>query len=82
MRDYGDEHTAPLCYGEPGGGAFPPPGTDICDRLAVTWAGMGEMANAERAEARAEIMRLRGELALCQRCLPMHIAKILYEGSG
>lgn len=82
MRDYGDEHTAPSCYGEPGGGAFPPPGTDICDRLAVTWAGMGEMANAERAEARAEIMRLRGELALCQRCLPAHIAKILYEGSG
>jgi hypothetical protein len=43
---------------------------------------MGEMANAERSEARAEIMRLRAELALCQRCMPAHIAKLLYEGSG
>jgi hypothetical protein len=43
---------------------------------------MGEMANAERAEARAEILRLRADLELCQRCLPAHIAKILYEGSG
>jgi hypothetical protein len=43
---------------------------------------MGEMANAERAEARAEILRLRADLALCQRCLPAHITKILYEGSG
>jgi len=43
---------------------------------------MGEMANAERAEARAEILRLRADLELCQRCLPAHISKILYEGSG
>jgi hypothetical protein len=44
---------------------------DIVDRLGVEWA-----------EARAEILRLRGELALCRRILPAHIERIMYETSG
>jgi hypothetical protein len=55
---------------------------DIVDRLGVEWAAMGSMANVERAEARAEILRLRGELALCRRILPAHIERIMYETSG
>ena len=55
---------------------------DITERLAVQWAAMGSMANAERAEARAEILRLRSELALCRRVLPDRISKLLYDGEG
>jgi hypothetical protein len=55
---------------------------DIVERLAIRWDGMGDMANAERSEARAEILRLRSELALCRRVLPERISKLLYEGEG
>jgi hypothetical protein len=33
--------------------------TDITERLRIAWQGMGDMANAERAEAAAEIDKLR-----------------------
>lgn len=55
---------------------------DIADRLAVPWDGMGIMANAERAEARAEILRLREELERCKRLMPERISRILYETEG
>jgi len=55
---------------------------DIVERLAIHWEGMGDMANTERSEARAEILRLRSELALCRRVLPERISKLLYEGEG
>jgi hypothetical protein len=35
---------------------------DIVARLRIAWEAMGEMGNGERAEAAAEIERLRGML--------------------
>lgn len=58
------------------------PRDDIIDRLAVQWTGMGEMANAERLEARTEIVRLREELDRCRRMMPERISRILYDGEG
>jgi hypothetical protein len=55
---------------------------DIAERLAIRWEAMGDMANHERAEARDEILRLRKELELCRRVLPIRISRLLYEGEG
>lgn len=45
---------------------------DIVNRLRMAWESMGEMANAERAEAADEIEQLREELdaarSECCRC--------------
>jgi hypothetical protein len=43
-------------------GGFAVSDIDIVTRLRMPWEGMGEMANAERAEAADEIERLRGIL--------------------
>lgn len=55
---------------------------DIVERLAILWESMGIMANAERVEARAEILRLREELDRCRRMMPERISRLLYEGRG
>lgn len=55
---------------------------DIVDRLAIPWDGMGIMANAERVEARDEILRLREELDRCRRLMPERTSRLLYEGQG
>ena len=40
---------------------------DIVARLRVPWEAMGDMANAERAEAATEIENLRGERDMARR---------------
>jgi hypothetical protein len=47
---------------------------DIVNRLRIAWESMGDMANAERAEAADEIERLRVERdearrLLCVKCV-------------
>ena len=66
MSDPGDEHRQ----------------LDILERLDVVWYGMGEMALDERREAAREIRALRDEVRRLRAVLPMHIHRILYEGSG
>jgi hypothetical protein len=55
---------------------------DILQRLDLVWDGMGEMALDERREAAREIRALRDEVRRLRAVLPMHIHRILYEGSG
>jgi hypothetical protein len=55
---------------------------DILQRLDIVWDGMGEMALDERREAAREIRALRDEVRRLRAVLPMHIHRILYEGSG
>ncbi len=66
MIDPGDEHQE----------------RDILQRLDIVWDGMGEMALDERREAAREIRALRDEVRRLRAVLPMHIHRILYEGSG
>jgi hypothetical protein len=55
---------------------------DILERLDLYWPGMGDMALEERREAAREIRALRDEVRQLRAVLPMHIHRILYEGSG
>jgi hypothetical protein len=66
MSDPGDEHND----------------RDILERLDLLWPGMGEMANHERRDAAREIRALRDEVRRLRAVLPMHIHRIIYEGSG
>jgi hypothetical protein len=66
MSDPGDEHND----------------RDILERLDLLWPGMGEMALDERRDAAREIRALRDEVRRLRAVLPMHIHRIIYEGSG